>query len=159
MPIGGSADVEDIAQASVRGLSPAPRCVTGNGGVLSIGESPRIPAPSGNHRCGEDWHGVNDSEPLLMPRHRNSPGRVVVPGRQGRAAVMRQAAAKDSAWLCGHRCPRGTEGARLQSCLMRAICGNPVRVRPAFGWSGKPTVRGAQFPGAEQDAQEANAGG
>src|SRR6266567_5221291 len=98
MPIGGSADVEDIAQASVRGLSPAPRCVTGNGEVLSIGESPRIPAPSGNHRRGEDWHGVNDSEPSLMPRHRNSPGRVVVPGRQGRAVVMRQAAANDSYW-------------------------------------------------------------
>src|SRR6266536_6156617 len=82
MSIGGSADVEDLAQVSVRDLSPAPRCVTGNGGVLSIGESPRVPAPSGNHRRGEDWHGVNDSEPLLMPRHRNSLGRVVVPGRQ-----------------------------------------------------------------------------
>jgi hypothetical protein len=42
---------------------------------------------------------------------------------------------------------------------MRAIPGNPVRVRSAFGWAGKPTVRGAQFSGAEQDAQEANAGG
>ena len=63
---------------------------------------------------------------------------------------MRQAAAKDSAWPCGYRCPRGTEGARLQSGLMRAICGNPVRVRPAFGWSGKPTVRGAQFPGGNR---------
>ncbi len=82
-----------------------------------------------------------------------------MPGRQGRAVAMRQAAAKDSAWLCGHRCPRGAEGARPQSCLIRVIPGNPVRVRSAFGWSGKPTVREAQFPGAEQDAQEANAGG
>src|ERR1017187_4779437 len=98
MSIGGSTDVEDLALVSVRDLSPAPRCVTGNGGVLSIGESPRIPAPSGSHRRGEDWHGVNDSESLLMPRYRNSPGRVVVPGRQGRAVVMRQTAAKDRAW-------------------------------------------------------------
>ncbi len=30
---------------------------------------------------------------------------------------------------------------------------------PASGWPGKPTVRKAQFPGAERDAQEANAGG
>src|ERR1035438_10530393 len=109
MSIGGSADVEDLALVSVRDLSPAPRCVTGNGEVLSIGESPRIPAPSGDHRRGEDWQGVNDSEPLLMPRDWNSLGRVVVPGRQG-AVAMRQAAAKDTAWLCGHRCPRGKEG-------------------------------------------------
>src|SRR5580704_15295881 len=99
MSIGGSADVEDLAQVSIRDLSPAPRCVTGNGGVLSIGESPRVPAPSGNHRRGEDWYGANDSEPLQMPRHRNSLGRVTVPGRQGRAVAMRQAAAKEATSL------------------------------------------------------------
>jgi hypothetical protein len=83
MLIGGSTDVEDVARVSVRDLSPSLRCVTGNGGVLSIKESPRITVPSGNHRRGEGWHGANNREPSLMSREIHSSGRDATPGRQG----------------------------------------------------------------------------
>ena len=46
---------------------------------------------------GKAGHGVNNSEALLMPRNCDSPGRVVMPGRQGHAVATRQAAVKDIA--------------------------------------------------------------
>jgi hypothetical protein len=72
-------------------------------------------------------------------------------GEEGLAVVKRQAAAEDRLWLCRHRCPRGTEDARSQLCLMRAERGNPARVRHlGRPGGGRPTVRGAEFPGGNR---------
>lgn len=101
---------------------------------------------------------MNASEALLMLRNCDSLGRVALPGSQGHAVETRQTAVKDIAWPCGHRCPRSTEDTQPQPFLMRVEHGNPARVRCAFGWAGKPTVRGANSL-VGKDAQEAKAGG
>jgi hypothetical protein len=44
---------------------------------------------------GKAGHGVNNSEALLMPRDWDSPGRIVIPGRQGHAIEMWLAAVKE----------------------------------------------------------------
>ena len=56
-----------------------------------------------------------------------------------RAAVMRQAGGREIAGRCGHRRPRGKEGALSQPGLTRAEHGNLVRVRAAGGGvAGRP---------------------
>ena len=67
-------------------------------------------------------------EPLLMPRHVNTPGWAVSPGWQGPAPERRQAAATELSMASEHRCPRGIEGARPGPGLTRA-----ERVNPAMG--------------------------
>jgi hypothetical protein len=88
---------------------------------------------------------------LLMPRYANIPGWVVVPGWQGPAVERRQAAVTDFSMASRHRCPRGIEGARPGPGLTRAESGNLVRVRISGAGMrrrcGRPTVRGAEFPG------------
>src|SRR5258707_9151096 len=62
---------------------------------------------------------------------------------------MRQAGGRENTGRCGHRRPRGKEGTLSQPGLTRAEHGNLVRVRAA-GWGrGRPTVRGAEFPGGK----------
>jgi hypothetical protein len=56
----------------------------------------------------------------------------------------------DASRPCEHRRLRDTEDALPQPGLMRAVCGNPVRVRCIIGCIGKPTVRRAQFLGGNR---------
>jgi hypothetical protein len=63
------ADASDVIQA-VSGPVPALACVAGScpAGCEAQGKAQGSRSARG-HRRGEGWCGVNDSEPLLMPRH------------------------------------------------------------------------------------------
>src|SRR6266702_3010240 len=99
------------------------------------------------HRRGEGWRGVNDSEPLLMPRNHHILGRVAVQGDRGWPLRCGRRRPGTITGRAGTAAPRGTEGTRIQPGLTRAEHGKPVRVRAA-GWRrGRPTVRGAEVPG------------
>jgi hypothetical protein len=141
------ADARDVVRA-VSEPVPALACVAGScsAGCEAQGKA-RGSRSARGHRRGEGWHGVNTSEPLLMPRNHHIPGRVAVRGDRGFAAEMRQAAAGEITRSCGHRRPRGTEGTLNQPGLTRAEHGNPVRVRAAGRRRGRPIVRGAEAPG------------
>ncbi len=54
---------------------------------------------------GKDRNRATIRKPLLMPRHPNIPGWVVLPGWQGPAVVRRQAAVTDLAWLVSTAVP------------------------------------------------------
>ena len=122
------------------------------GWVRSSRESPgaAVPAMAATGE-GKDRNGATIRKPLLMPRDIDIPGWMAVPGWQEPAAERRQAAATDNSMASGHRRSRGKEGARPGPGLTRAERGNPAMVRiPGAGMRrrcGKPTVRGAEFPG------------
>jgi hypothetical protein len=98
---------------------PALTCVAGNGWVRSSGESPRVPVPTGCHRRGKAER-VNVSEPVVMPRYGNSPGRVVMVGmtRSGPLRIGRRRPSTDLRSR-EHRCSRGIAGTRpgRNSCV------------------------------------------
>jgi len=54
---------------------------------------------------GKDRNRATIRKPLLMPRHPNIPGWVVLPGWQGPAVVRRQVAVTDLAWLVSTAVP------------------------------------------------------
>jgi hypothetical protein len=101
---------------------------------------------------------VSVSEPVVMPRYGNSPGRVVLAGTM-RSKPLRIGRRRPRTLLrsCGHRCSRGTAGTRPGhiSCVWNVE--TPPRSTTAWGGGGRPTVREAEFR-AEQDTQEAKAG-
>jgi hypothetical protein len=139
------ADARDVVRA-VSEPVPALTCVAGScsAGCGAQGKA-RGSRSARGHRRGEGWHGVNSSEPLLMPRNHHIPGRVAVRGDRGFAVEMRQAAAGDDqpvVWTPPSPGYRGhPEPARSHAC---GTC------KPRQGpehCSGKPTVRGAKFPG------------
>ena len=100
---GRLADARDVVQA-VSVPVPALACAAGScpAGCEARGKA-RGTRSARVHRRGEGWCGVNDSEPLLMPRHRYVPGRVAVrddrgwPLRCGRRAAGRSPVAVDTA--------------------------------------------------------------
>jgi hypothetical protein len=146
---GGLADARDVAtglcstcpRRDVRGRFPI-------GWVRSSRESPRAVAPAMAVTGEGKDRRATTREPLLMPRHYDTPGWAAVPGWQGLAVERRQAAATDLVMASGHRRPRGIEGARPGPGLTRAERGNLVRVRRAGAGmrrrGGRPTVRGAE---------------
>ena len=100
---------------------------------------------------GKDRHRATTRKLLLMPRQVHAPGWVVWPGWQGPAAERRQAAAADGAWpvstvvLGVERAPGPVWVSRVrnvETLLWVRISGAGMRRR-----CGKPTVRGAEFPG------------
>jgi hypothetical protein len=100
---------------------------------------------------GKDRYRATIRELLLMPRQVHAPGWVVSPGCQGPAAERRQAAAADGAWPVSTVVP-GVErapGPVRVSCVRNVGTLLWVRI-PGAGMRrrcGKPTVRGAEFPG------------
>src|SRR5258708_17523806 len=80
---------------------------------------------AGGHRRGEGWRGVNDSEPLLMPRKHRILGRVAVQGDKG--------------WplRCGRRRP-GTITRRVDTAAPR---GQRAVRHEVAGWEGPRYVR------------------
>src|SRR5216684_3440684 len=115
-------------------------------------ESPRAAAPAmvatGK---GKDRYRATTRKLLLMPRQVHAPGWVVSPGWQGPAVERRQAAAVDGAWPVSTAVP-GVQRApgpvwvsrvrNVETLLWVCIPGAGMRRR-----CGKPTVRGAEFPG------------
>ena len=89
---------------------------------------------------------VNVSEPVVMPRYGNFPGRVVLVGmtRSGPLRIGRRRPRTDLR-SCGHRCSRGKAGTRpgQVSCVRNVE--TPSRP-PLRGLVGRPTVRKAEFP-------------
>ena len=142
------ADARDVVRA-VSEPVPALACVAGScsAGCGAQGKAQGSRSARG-HRRGEGWHGVNDSEPLLMPRKHHILGRVAVRGDRG--------------WplRCGRRRP-GTITGRVDTAapgVQRAplpagshACGTrKPRLGPRRRWRrGRPTVRGAESPGGK----------
>ena len=77
------ADARDVIRAVSRPV-PALTCVAGScsAGCGAQGKARGSRSVRG-HRRGEGWRGVNDSEPLLMPRNHHILGRVAVQGDRG----------------------------------------------------------------------------
>src|SRR4051794_26428663 len=71
---------------------------------------------------------VSVSEPVVMPRYGNSPGRVVLGGDdEERAVENRQAATEDASTVVWTPLLPGYSWHPTRSYLMRAERGNPVR--------------------------------
>ena len=106
---------------------------------------------------GKAGNGATNRKSLMMPRHMTSRAGMQYRGDKGRAAVRRQAAVMEDTRPCGHRRPRGIEGARPGRISrvrnMETPSGSGARC------AGKPTVRRGRIPWREQDAREAKAGG
>ena len=100
---------------------------------------------------GKDRYRATTRKLLLMPRQVHTPGWVVSPGWQGPAVERRQAAAADGAWPVSTAVP-GVQRApgpvwvsrvrNVETVPWVRISGAGMRRR-----CGKPTVRGAEFPG------------
>jgi len=93
---------------------------------------------------------VNVSEPVVMPRYGNSPGRVVMVGMM-RSGPLRIGGRRPSTHLrsCGHRCSRGRAGTRPGriSCVWNVE--NPSDP-PRLVCGGRPTVREAESRGGNR---------
>ena len=122
------------------------------GWVRSSRKSPRAAAPAmAATGEGKDRYRATTRKLLLMPRQVHTPGWVVSPGWQGPAVERRQAAAADGAWPVSTAVP-GVQRAsgpvwvsrvrNVETLLWVRISGAGMRRR-----CGKPTVRGAEFPG------------
>jgi hypothetical protein len=93
---------------------------------------------------------VNASEPVVMSRYGNSPGRVVMVGMT-RSRPLRIGRRRPSTNLrsCGHRCSRGRAGTRpgRVSCVWNV--GTPSGPSH-LGCGGRPTVREAEARGGNR---------
>ncbi len=128
-------------------------CVAGSwpAGCGAHGKAGGPPSQPWRLRVRGRTGGATIREPLLMPRHVSIPGWAGFPGWQGPAVERRQAAAAHAAWPVGTVVP-GVERApgpvwvscvrNVETLLWVRILGAGMRRR-----CGKPTVRGAEFPG------------
>ena len=134
-----AAYVDDVDPVQCAWTVPAPACAAGNCGVRSPGKCPRTSVPPGGHRLGKAGR-VNESEPLMMPRHEHSHRRVREVGEQGPAAGRRRVLAGDAELARSVPPSPGFRGHPSRLVLIHAERGNPDGVRPV---AGRPTVREA----------------
>jgi len=111
--IGGSTRCRRRDSGLCPGSVPALACAASNGRVRSPGESPRAPRSDRGATGEGKTERVSVSEPVVMPRYGNSPGRVVVVGMM-RSRPLRIGRRRPRTLLrsCGHRCSRGIAGTR-----------------------------------------------
>src|SRR5437660_454936 len=92
---------------------------------------------------------VNASEPVVMPRYGNSPGRVVMVGmtRSGPLRIGKRRPSTDLRSR-GHRCSRGIAGTRPGriSCVWNVVTPSG----PSHSCGGRPTVREAESRGGNR---------
>ena len=131
---------------------PLLACVAGNGGVCSLGGSPRTGVPSAGHRQGKDRKGRTKVNPrkLRYPELRKMEAAPEKRTRRWEAAVVVEVS------MSATRAPRSRSigGTRHRSHLTSAEHGNPVKVRWTRPTAGRPTVREADIRGGNRTAKK-----
>jgi hypothetical protein len=147
-------DVEDVTSVSVLDRSPPLACVAGDGWVRSLEGAQGCLVRPGVTGVGKTGR-VSVSEPVVMPRYGNFPGRVVLVGmtRSGPLRFGRRRPRK-TLRSCGHRCSRGRAGARpgRSSCVrnVETPSWSTMDSRSRLGCGGRPTVREAEPRGGNR---------
>jgi hypothetical protein len=142
-------DVEDVTPVSVLDRSPPWRAWRAIAGCEAQGKAQGRPFRPGVTGEGKTER-VSVSEPVVMPRYGNSPGRVVMVGMM-RSGPLRIGERRPRTDLrsCGHRCFRGRAGTRPGriSCVWNVETPSGP---PHLGCGGRPTVREAEVRGGNR---------
>ena len=122
-----------------------------NGRVRSPGESPRAPRSDRGATGEGKTERVSVSEPVVMPRYGNSPGRVVMAGMM-RSGPLRIGRRRPRTLLRsrGHRCSQGIAGTRPGRVSCVGNVETPSGPSHPHRGGGRPTVREAESRGGNR---------